>query len=108
MHDVPSPRRGCRRGPGCDSGTIVGMSMRVLLSAYECKPHAGTEAGNGWGWATHLAARGLQVHVLTLPKQQEAVEAEVRSLALSNLSFSYVDAWPEGLKEAHGPHYLAW
>jgi glycosyltransferase involved in cell wall biosynthesis len=82
--------------------------MRVLLSAYECKPHAGSEAGHGWGWATHLAARGLQVHVLTLPKQQEAIEAEVHSLALSNLSFSYVDAWPAGLKEAHGPHYLAW
>ena len=39
--------------------------MRILLSAYACDPGAGTEPGNGWNWATHLAEAGHDVWVLT-------------------------------------------
>lgn len=82
--------------------------MHILISAYECKPHAGTEAGNGWGWATSLASRGMDVHVLTIRDNQEAVERELTVNPVFGLSFSFVEAWPRGLKIGHGPHYLAW
>ena len=39
--------------------------MRILLSAYACDPDAGTEPGNGWNWAWHLASVGHDVWVLT-------------------------------------------
>jgi glycosyltransferase involved in cell wall biosynthesis len=39
--------------------------MRILLSAYACDPDAGTEPGNGWNWAWHLARAGHDVWVLT-------------------------------------------
>ena len=82
--------------------------MRLLLSAYACKPHSGSEEGNGWGWASHLAARGLRLHVLTTPKHQEAIEAEQQRNPLPNLSFSFLEPRRKGLKPGHGLHYLAW
>ncbi len=39
--------------------------MRVLLSAFQCGPGQGSEPGNGWHWATSLAAYGHDVTVLT-------------------------------------------
>lgn len=41
------------------------MAVRILLSAYACDPDAGTEPGNGWNWAWHLAEAGHEVWVLT-------------------------------------------
>ena len=49
--------------------------MRILLSAYACRPNAGSEPGVGWNWATHLAARGMEVHVLVAKRNQGPVEA---------------------------------
>jgi glycosyltransferase involved in cell wall biosynthesis len=39
--------------------------MRILLSAFACDPDAGSEPGNGWNWAIHLAEAGHDVWVLT-------------------------------------------
>jgi glycosyltransferase involved in cell wall biosynthesis len=82
--------------------------MHVLLSAYACRPNSGSEEGNGWGWATHLAARGLRVHVLTIARDQLAIEAEQQRHLIPNLSFSFVEPALKGLKWGHGLHYLAW
>src|SRR5260370_10983131 len=41
------------------------VRMRVLLSAFQCAPNRGSEPGNGWHWATSLAAYGHDVTVLT-------------------------------------------
>jgi glycosyltransferase involved in cell wall biosynthesis len=82
--------------------------MHVLLSAYACRPNSGSEEGNGWGWATHLAARGIRVHVLTIARDQLAIEAEQQRHPIPNLSFSFVEPAVKGLKWGHGLHYLAW
>src|SRR5271169_4946615 len=66
------------------------LSMRLLLSAYACRPNAGSEPGCGWNWATHLAARGIEVHVLVAKRNQEAIEAGLRANATANLHFTYV------------------
>ena len=71
--------------------------MKVLLSAYSCKPNYGSEEGNGWNWAWHLAELGHEVWVLTLVENKEAIEEELASQPISNLHFVYV-AIPQAIK----------
>ena len=82
--------------------------MHVLLSAYACRPGSGTEAGNGWGWATNLAARGLRVHVLTVASSRDLIEAELQTSPVPGLSFSFVEPARKIGYEGGGSHYLAW
>ena len=64
--------------------------MKVLISAYGCKPDLGAEKGNGWNWAWHIAKLGHEVWVLTLIDNQEAIEQKLALQPTSNLHFIYV------------------
>ncbi len=83
------------------------MKIRVLLSAYACLPYAGTEPGNGWNWALHLAARGMDVQVLTVEEGREAIEAFRAEHPELQVSFSYVPV-PRWLRHTTGKHYAFW
>ena len=65
--------------------------MNILLSAYACEPHRGSEEGFGWNWATHLAREGHQVWVMTRPHTKEKIETELAENPVPNLNFIYVD-----------------
>jgi glycosyltransferase involved in cell wall biosynthesis len=65
--------------------------MRLLLSAYACEPGRGSEEGFGWNWATHLAAEGHEVWVITRPHTAPAIETALRAAPQPNLRFEYVD-----------------
>lgn len=65
--------------------------MRVLISAYACEPASGSEPGNGWNWAWHLAELGHEVWVLTRPCGQKAIEQVLTSQPMPNLHFVYVE-----------------
>lgn len=90
--------------------------MKVLISAYSCLPNSGSEAGNGWNWALHLAELEHEVWVLTLKDNQPKIEAELKSRSISNLNFIYIaiPQWIERyLKILIGDfgwqsQYLAW
>jgi glycosyltransferase involved in cell wall biosynthesis len=82
--------------------------MRLLLSAYACRPNAGSEPGVGWNWATHLASRGIDVHVLVAKRNQEAVEAGLRTKSVPNLHFVYVSVPREWAKKNEVAHYVWW
>lgn len=82
--------------------------MRLLLSAYACRPNAGSEPGVGWNWATHLAARGVEVHVLVAKRNQEAIEAGLRDNPIANLHFTYVAVPHEWAKKSEALHYACW
>jgi glycosyltransferase involved in cell wall biosynthesis len=84
------------------------MTMRLLLSAYACRPNAGSEPGCGWNWATHLAARGIEVHVLVAKRNQEAIEAGLRANPIENLHFVYVPVAYEWTKRNEALHYVCW
>ncbi|MEO0836820.1 MAG: glycosyltransferase family 4 protein [Cyanobacteria bacterium J06642_3] len=71
--------------------------MKVLISAYSCQPNCGSEAGNGWNWAWHLAELGHEVWVLTLIDNQTAIESELILHPIPNLHFIYV-AIPQWIK----------
>ena len=82
-------------------------NLHVLLSAYACLPNAGTEPGNGWNWAIHLAERGIRVHVLTVTEGREEIEAYRDLYPQPLISFSYVSV-PERFRHTTGMHYAMW
>lgn len=65
--------------------------MKILLSAYICSPHKGSEAGVGWNWAKYLALAGHDVCVITRKQNEASVSSELGRLGLGNLKFLYFD-----------------
>jgi glycosyltransferase involved in cell wall biosynthesis len=51
--------------------------MKVLVSAYACDPHRGSEPGLGWKWSLEIAKRGHQVWVLTRIKNVALIDAAI-------------------------------
>ena len=51
--------------------------MRVLLSAFACDPHFGSDEEVGWRWALELCIQGHEVTVLTRASHRGAIEAEL-------------------------------
>lgn len=64
--------------------------MKVLISAYACEPHKGSEPGAGWNWSL-AAARDHEVWVLTRANNQEPIEKELTEHPVPNIQFVYVD-----------------
>lgn len=85
--------------------------MKILLSAYACEPHKGSEPEVGWQWATKLAAGGHEVTVLTRENNRSMIEGVARKPE-SRLEFVYYDLpWPlpalkKRLKLIHLYYYL--
>jgi glycosyltransferase involved in cell wall biosynthesis len=90
------------------TGSNLQLSMRILLSAYACRPNAGSEPGFGWNWATHLAARGIEVHTLVAKRNQSAVEAGLELNPSPTLHFHYVAVPWERAKRYEPLHYALW
>ncbi|MGI8770478.1 MAG: glycosyltransferase family 4 protein [Acidobacteriaceae bacterium] len=86
--------------------------MKILLSAYACEPHKGSEPAVGWNWARSLVRQGHDVHVITRSNNRSSVQAAIEREQLS-LTPSYYDLpewcrrwkrWPGGLYF----YYLLW
>lgn len=86
--------------------------MKILLSAYACEPHKGSEPGVGWNWMRALINQGHNVTVITRENNRAVIEQEIRSLSLP-VTMAYYDLpawcrkwkhWPGGLYL----YYLAW
>jgi glycosyltransferase involved in cell wall biosynthesis len=88
--------------------------LRILLSAYACEPHLGSEPGIGWHWATRLARAGHEVRVLTRANNRESIERALAEDPVFNLSFAYYDmpAWARRWKNHAGLwarlYYVLW
>jgi len=67
--------------------------VKILLSAFECAPNIGSEAGIGWNWALELARSGHQVWVFTSGFSKRIIKAsEKHGLVLpKGLHFVYLD-----------------
>src|SRR6185437_13826474 len=71
-----------RRLPCCRTAPIMprmSRRMRVLLSAFACEPHKGSEPEVGWQWAMQMA-RFHDVTVLTQSKNRAGIESALKSL----------------------------
>lgn len=88
---------------------------KVVLAAYACSPHMGSEENLGWNWATGLAKKGYEVWCVTSTMGQENIEAFATNLKVKNLHFKFVSL-PFGLdRQLLYPrsksiylHYLIW
>jgi glycosyltransferase involved in cell wall biosynthesis len=63
----------------------------VLLSAYACEPHKGSEPGVGWRWALELSGLGHNVWVITRENNREHIEKVLALSHHNNLKFIYCD-----------------
>lgn len=71
--------------------------MRVLISAFACRPGWGSEPGVGWNWAHTLSAiSDHQVTVLTQERNRGAIEAHVRVHGEQGMTFRYVSLFGDG------------
>jgi glycosyltransferase involved in cell wall biosynthesis len=65
-------------------------SRKVLLSAYSCAPHAGSEPAIGWNWAHSIAAGGHEVVVITRATNRASIQSLDQSPS-SNPKFVFHD-----------------
>ena len=81
--------------------------MKILLSAYACEPHKGSEPAVGWNWTLALIKQGHEVFVLTRSNNQASIGAYIRKHAL-NMQPVYFDlpAWCRRWKRWPGGLYL--
>lgn len=88
--------------------------LRILLSAYACEPHQGSEPGVGWHWATRLARAGHEVRVITRANNRETIERALAAAPVPNLSFAYYDLprwmrrWKNHAGLAARLYYVLW
>ncbi|MEL6495068.1 MAG: glycosyltransferase [Cyanobacteria bacterium J06623_7] len=68
--------------------------MKILLSAYACKPNRGSEDGYGWNWAKSLSEIGHEVWVLTWAGGREYIEPEMVREPIPRIHFVYLDDNP--------------
>lgn len=64
--------------------------LKVLMSAYACEPHRGSEPEVGWQWAVHMA-RWHEVTVITRANNQPTIETELGRLPTPHPRFVYYD-----------------
>jgi hypothetical protein len=71
--------------------------MKLLISAYACAPHHGSEHAVGWNWTTEAHRLGHEVWVLASSVHRDAIKAACREdpeLDGIHWSFPEVRCWP--------------
>ncbi len=85
--------------------------MRLLLIGHACAPDKGSEPGNTWNWASHLA-RYHEVWLISYPEHQTAVDqacAAHRNLKVVWVKPTGFDPWdPKRGDQGLRWHYLLW
>ncbi|MEO0516616.1 MAG: glycosyltransferase family 4 protein [Cyanobacteria bacterium P01_A01_bin.116] len=83
--------------------------LKILISAYACKPNVGSEPGVGWNIVCAIAG-DHELVVFTREDNRSAIEAELCDRSVPNLKFIYIDLpkWAAWLPSAQLPHYYLW
>jgi glycosyltransferase involved in cell wall biosynthesis len=85
--------------------------VKVLVSAYACEPHKGSEPGVGWNWAKEIS-RFAETWVITRANNREGIERAVADEKLEHIHFEYFDlppwarTWKRGRRGIHAYYYL--
>jgi glycosyltransferase involved in cell wall biosynthesis len=84
------------------------FEMNILLSAYACRPNAGSEPGTGWNWAFHLALAGCEVYLFTAGRNRDSITAYLKENPCPRLHPQYIDVpWMNPMGSG-AKHYLLW
>ncbi len=83
--------------------------LKILVSAYACRPNMGSEPGVGWNTVMELA-KYCQVWVLTREDNRSAIEAELSKNPIPEICFVYCNPpkWVFWWKSTQLPHYYLW
>lgn len=69
--------------------------LKILINAYACSPHTGSEPGMGWNWCVHIA-QYCELHIITEGEFRENIEAALPALPQGkNMYFYYNPLSPE-------------
>lgn len=85
--------------------------LKILVSVYACRPDKGSEPGVGWNMAKELATYH-RVWAITREDNRTAIEAELASRPIANLTVLYNDLppwarwWKTEHQGVHLHHYL--
>jgi len=85
--------------------------MKVLVSAYSCEPHKGSEPGLGWNWVRQIGHLH-EIWVITRSNNRKSIEAANVKEPLPGIHFVYVDLprwarfWKKGQRGVHAYYYL--
>ena len=64
--------------------------LKVLVSAFYCRPNHGSENGVGWNWVQQIA-RNHEVWVMTLDSNRPSIEEEMAKNPMPNVHWVYFD-----------------
>jgi glycosyltransferase involved in cell wall biosynthesis len=86
--------------------------LKILLSAYACEPHKGSEPLAGWCWSEYLA-KTCDVTVITRTNNRPLIERELADMSGPKPAFIFHDppAWIVRLKKWGLPlpiYYIIW
>lgn len=85
--------------------------LNILLSAFFCEPHKGSEAGVGWNFAKNMA-KFHNVWVLTKQSNKRTIEEETAANPLEGLNFIYYEVPQSFLfdekKMSEQSYYIVW
>jgi len=83
--------------------------LKLLISAYSCRPGMGSEPGVGWNVVKQLAQHN-QVWVLTRNDNRPLIETELSQNPIAELQFIYYNLpwWFRWLKSGQQLHYYLW
>lgn len=69
--------------------------MKILVNAYACSPHTGSEPGMAWNWCCSLA-KHCEIFIITEGEFQAHIEKELKVLPqANNMHFYYNPVSPE-------------
>jgi glycosyltransferase involved in cell wall biosynthesis len=90
----------------------MGDRLKVLLSAYACEPHKGSEPHAGWCWSIYLA-KTCDVTVITRSNNRCPIEQALANMPGPKPKFIYYDppVWIVRLKKRGLPlglYYIIW
>jgi glycosyltransferase involved in cell wall biosynthesis len=86
--------------------------LKVLISAYACRPGEGSEPGVGWNWVRELV-KYHKIWVITRGNNRPVIEAELERKPIPGLHFIYCDPpdWVQVLNHNQRLvhlHYYLW
>lgn len=85
--------------------------LKIVISAYACRPHMGSEPGVGWNMVQEIS-KHHDLWVLTRADNRPVIEAELAGQPMPGVHFIYCDLpavslWKRGLPLVH-LHYYLW
>jgi glycosyltransferase involved in cell wall biosynthesis len=81
--------------------------MKVLISAYACEPHRGSEPGAGWNLAREIA-KYHETWILTSHEHEGVIRGELAKNPVPGMRFVFVDPWRWTLGQSKRGRPIPW